>query len=385
VEAARAVVDWCAGLGLEPFRARQILPRLWERPVGDWSEATDLPGAVIAELKRQHAVPRPTLAARRVSSDGTIKYLWRFADGAAVESVLIPEGRRRTLCVSSQAGCAFGCVFCATGRMGLGRHLAPWEITAQVRELALDAAPAPSNVVFMGMGEPLHNWNAVDVALSILNHHHGLGLGARHLTVSTVGIVPGLRRLAQRPEQFRVALSLHSPFTERRRALMPVERKYPLPDVLGALGAFRRRVTFEYVMIRGRNDRPEDAAELARIARDLEAHVNLLPLHPGGAPDLEPTPAGEIETFAGRLRAAGANVTVRRSRGLDIEAACGQLRIAVAGRGVTAEPHGHVDQQRGVGGEHDAPEAERLAHDQPGGRVPPAHLHEGGIHRRPAR
>jgi 23S rRNA (adenine2503-C2)-methyltransferase len=361
-----------------------VLPRLWERPIGSWSEATDLPATVIAALEQDHPVPRPALAARRESRDGTIKFLWRFADGAAVESVLIPEGRRRTLCVSSQAGCAFGCVFCATGRMGFGRHLAPWEIAAQVRELALDpAAEQPSNVVFMGMGEPLHNWSAVDVALSILNDRHGLGIGARHLTVSTVGIVPGLRRLAERPEQFRVALSLHSPFGERRRELMPVERKYPLADVLDALRAFRRRVTFEYVLIHGWNDRPDDARELARIARELEAHVNLLPLHPGGTPGLDPTPPAGIEVFAGQVRARGANVTVRRSRGLDIEAACGQLRVAF--EGVATQEHGDVEQERGVRRERDATEAERLAHGETGGGIRAAHQHQRGVRPGPGR
>lgn len=360
--------------------------RLWERPVRSWVEATDLPGPVIAALEREHPIPRPALAARQESRDGTLKYLWRFADGAAVESVLIPEGRRRTLCVSSQAGCAFGCVFCATGRMGFGRHLAPWEIAVQVRELALDAgAGKPSNVVFMGMGEPLHNWAAVDVALTILNDRHGLGIGARHVTVSTVGIVPGLRRLAERPEQFRVALSLHSPFGARRRALMPVERKYPLADVLRALGAFRRRVTFEYVVIKGTNDGPDDARELARLARELDAHVNLLPLHPGGTPGLVPAPPEGIERFAEQVRAAGANVTVRRSRGLDIDAACGQLRIAVEGDRVPPQQHRDVEQQRGVGGGGDAPDPERLADRETGSAVAPPHKHQRRVRSSPRR
>jgi 23S rRNA (adenine2503-C2)-methyltransferase len=281
-----------------------------------------------------------------------VKYLWRFADGAAVESVLIPEGKRRTLCLSSQAGCAFGCVFCATGRMGFGRHLGPAEIAAQVRELWLDpAAPPPTNVVFMGMGEPLHNWAAVDVALSILNHPAGFGLGARHITVSTVGLVPGLERLAARPEQFRVAWSLHAPVSQRRAPLMPVERKYPLAAVARALRAFPRRVTLEYVMIAGRNDQPADARALAALARDLGAHVNLLPLHPGGAPGLEGTAPAAIQAFAVELRRLGANATVRRSRGLDIAAACGQLRVAVGG-GVGAQDDADVEEEARVGLHH---------------------------------
>jgi 23S rRNA (adenine2503-C2)-methyltransferase len=357
-EAERAVAAWVAARGDPPYRARQIVARLWRCPVGHWAEATELPRALQTALEAEHPAPRAALVTRQESTDGTVKFLWRLPGGAAIESVLIPEGKRRTLCVSSQAGCALGCVFCATGRMGFGRHLEPWEIAAQLRELSLGApGDRPTNVVFMGMGEPLHNWPAVDVALSILNDPLGFGIGARHVTVSTVGLVPGLARLAARPEQFKVAWSLHSPVSERRAALMPVERKYPLRDVARALRAFSRRVTFEYVMIRGANDRPEDARALAALARELGAHVNLLPLHPGGAPGLEPTRKADIQAFAGELRRLGANVTVRRSRGLDIAAACGQLRVAVEGRRVRAQQHRDVEQEAGVGLDHDPPQA----------------------------
>jgi 23S rRNA (adenine2503-C2)-methyltransferase len=353
-EAGPAIAEWVSARGEPAFRGRQILARLWQRPVAAWSEATELPRTLQRALDQEHPVSRPALVARPVSSDGTVKFLWRFGDGAAIESVLIPEGRRRTLCVSSQAGCAFGCVFCATGRMGFGRQLTPGEIAAQVRELLLESPGAlPTNVVFMGMGEPLHNWAGVDVALSILNDPLGFGIGARHITVSTVGLVPGLERLAARPEQFRVAWSLHSPISPHRAELMPVERKYPVAVVADALRAFARRVTFEYVMIRGRNDRPDDARALAALSRGLGAHVNLLPLHPGGTPGLEPTPPDAIKAFAAQLRGLGANVTVRRSRGLDIAAACGQLRIA-AGDGVGAEHDGDVEQEARVELHHDA-------------------------------
>jgi 23S rRNA (adenine2503-C2)-methyltransferase len=334
--AERAVGDWIASHGLAAFRVRQIVPYLWQRPVRRWRDASDLPQTLAEALDREHPLPHPVAAARQESRDGTIKFLWRFPDGAAVESVFIPEPRRHTLCISSQAGCAYGCVFCATGRMGFGRHLTPSEIAVQVRELMLDPTlPRPTNVVFMGMGEPLHNWTGVDTALSILNDPRGLGLAARRITVSTVGLVPGLKALAARPEQFGVAWSLHSPLSDRRATLMPVERKYAIPDVADALRAFRRRLTLEYVMIRNRNDASDDAQALARIARDLRAHVNLLPLHPGGAPDLVPTPSARIAEFADLLRREGVNVTVRRSRGLDIAAACGQLRVAAETGGVS--------------------------------------------------
>jgi len=331
--AEHAIAAWVGARGLDPYRTRQVLPYLWQRPAPEWLAATDLPRALVLALDEACPLPRPERAATQRSSDGTVKFLWRYPDGSSVESVLIPEGRRRTLCISSQAGCAFGCAFCATGRMGFGRNLSPSEIVAQVRELVLDPEfGRPSNIVFMGMGEPLHNWAAVDTALTILNDPRGLGIAARQITVSTVGLVPGLEALARRAEQFGVAWSLHSPFSDRRGEMMPVERKYPIPAVLGALRAFRRRVTFEYVLIEGWNDRPEDARELARLARPLGALVNLLPLHPGGAPDLTPTSRSRITAFAAEIRVAGGHATVRRSRGLDIAAACGQLRVETEGR-----------------------------------------------------
>ncbi len=337
--AAAEVAIWLRRRGEPSYRERQIVPRLWQRPIRRWAEATDVPLDLRSALDEAFPLARPTERTRQVSADGTVKFLWAFPDGHTVESVLIPEGRRRTLCISSQSGCAYGCVFCATGRMGFQRHLRPWEIVAQVRELMLDPEIGqPNNVVFMGMGEPLHNWHAVDRSLTILNEPSGIGIGARHITVSTVGIIPGLEALAARPEQFRVALSLHAPTGPQRLALMPVERRYPLDAVLETIRSFARRITLEYVMIRGVNDRDSDARTLAELARPLAALVNLLPLHPGGAPGLEPTPHEQIERFAEQLRAGGASVTVRRSRGLDIAAACGQLRTATErGKGVSAQ------------------------------------------------
>lgn len=352
-----ALAAWMASRGEPPYRARQAFDRLWRRPVARWMEATDLPAALREALEAELPLPRPTLAALQRSTDGTVKFLWDFGGGGAVEAVLIPEGKRRTLCLSSQAGCAYGCVFCATGRMGFVRHLAAWEIAAQVRELLLSAEfERPTNVVFMGMGEPLHNWENVDRALTILHDPGGLGIGARHITVSTVGLVPGLARLAARPEQFRVALSLHATTGATRARLMPVERKYPLPRVVEALKRFPRRVTFEYVMIAGENDTVEDAARLAALARDVGAHVNLLPLHPGGAPGLRPTPPRSMQAFATRVRALGVATTVRRSRGLDISAACGQLRRdADDAHQIGAQDDRDVEEQIGVGSQREGP------------------------------
>ncbi len=345
-ESARlALVDWLAQRGEPAYRARQIVPRLWQRPVAAWNDATDLPAALRAALGDAFPLDRLSLATHQVSADGTEKFLWSLSDGEAIESVLIPEGTRRTLCISSQVGCALGCVFCATGRMGWRRNLSAAEIAAQVRETVLhDPAKRPTNVVFMGMGEPLLNWDAVDIALTILNHPDGCAIGARHITLSTVGILPNLAKLGARPEQFRLALSLHAPTPELRRALMPIEKKYHLAEVLDALGQFRRRVTLEYVLIAGKNDSLEAADGLARIARPLAAHVNLLPLHPGGAPDLTPSTRTQMHAFQRRLRAHGIEAVLRRSRGLDISAACGQLRVEIeAGGKVRSQEHAHVE------------------------------------------
>jgi 23S rRNA (adenine2503-C2)-methyltransferase len=269
-------------------------------------------------------------------------------DGEAIESVLIPEGKRRTLCISSQAGCALGCVFCATGRMGFRRNLSAGEIAAQVREMVLrDPALKPTNVVFMGMGEPLLNWQAVDATLTILNQPDGFGIGARHITLSTVGILPNLAKFARRKEQFRLAVSLHAPTPALRRELMPIEKKYALADLMDALKQFRRRVTLEYVLIGGKNDSVETADQLAKLAQPLEALVNLLPLHPGGAPDLTPSSRAQMMAFERRLKHHGVEAVLRRSRGLDISAACGQLRVEVearrGGRKVRAEEHAHIE------------------------------------------
>ncbi len=345
-ETARAALaEWLARRGEPSYRVEQIVPRLWQRPIGGWQQATDFPAALRERLNQVFPLLRLTLGARQVSRDGTEKFLWKLGDGEAIESVLIPEGKRRTLCISSQVGCALGCVFCATGRMGFRRNLSAAEIAGQVRELVLaDPAAKPTNVVFMGMGEPLLNWEAVDTALTILNHAEGLGIGARHITVSTVGILPNLSKLARRPEQFRLALSLHAPTPALRLDLMPIEKKYRLPDVLAALGQFRRRVTLEYVLIGGRNDTLEMADQLAALAAPLGALVNLLPLHPGGAPDLQPSARGQMLAFERRLKSRGVEAVLRRSRGLDISAACGQLRVELEARHkVRPEEHAGVE------------------------------------------
>jgi 23S rRNA (adenine2503-C2)-methyltransferase len=312
----------------KPFRGSQVVRHLWQNPAPSFAAMTDLPAAFRTLLENQFTIPRLELATRQSSSDGTEKFLFRLDDGEFIETVAIPEGSRLTLCISSQAGCALQCAFCATGAMGFTRNLQMFEIAGQVREMRLlDPPKAVTNVVFMGMGEPLMNWRAVDPTLTVLNSPAGLGIGARHITVSTVGVLPGIVALGERPEQFRLAISIHAPNDELRQSLMPINTKYPLASVIDAAKVFDRRVTFEYVMLGGINDGAEQVAELADLARECRAFVNLIPLHPGGAGDFTPSSSEQIHWFARRLRAAGVEVAVRKSRGMDIAAACGQLRV----------------------------------------------------------
>lgn len=346
-DAERTLAAAMAALGEPSYRAGQVLRRLWQRPAPSFEAMIELPAVLRAKLAERFVLPRLELAARQRSSDGTQKFLFRLADGQTIETVAIPDGERLTLCISSQAGCALACAFCATGAMGFQRNLRPSEIAGQVRELAmLDDGPLrATNIVFMGMGEPLMNWGAVSPTLTILNAPGGFGIGARHITVSTVGVLPGIIALGERPEQFRLALSIHAPDDELRGSFMPVNIKYPLADVLEAAKAFDRRTTFEYVMLGGVNDAPEHARALGALARECRAFVNLIPLHAGGAGDFVPTPADQIQRFAHAVRAAGVEVAVRRSRGTDIAAACGQLRVERLGRRAprTADEHREIE------------------------------------------
>jgi 23S rRNA (adenine2503-C2)-methyltransferase len=316
-------------VGQPAFRARQVVRRLWVNPAPSFDAMTELPVALRELLDTAFDLPRLEIAARQKSTDGTEKFLFRLHDNEAIETVAIPEGDRVTLCISSQAGCALQCAFCATGAMGFSRNLSVSEIAGQVREMRLlaDGPVQVTNIVFMGMGEPLMNWKAVDPALTILNDPEGLGIGARHITISTVGVLPGIVALGERPEQFRLAISIHAPNDGLRRELMPINTKYPLVDVIQAAKVFDRRVTFEYVMLGGVNDAVEHAIQLGALARECKAFVNLIPLHPGGARGFTATPTERITKFARELRKQGVEVAVRKSRGIDIAAACGQLRV----------------------------------------------------------
>jgi 23S rRNA (adenine2503-C2)-methyltransferase len=322
-----------------------VVPHLWQKPVGSFAEMTDLPAAFRELLAQHFTLPRLPLLTQQQSTDGTRKFLFKMADGQSIETVAIPDGDRMTFCISSQVGCALQCAFCATGAMGFARNLAVHEIAGQVRELALlDPPVRATNIVFMGMGEPLMNWKAVDVVLTILNDPKGFEIGARHITVSTVGVLPGIIALGERREQFRLALSIHAPTDELRATLMPVNTKYPLADVIKAAAEFDRRVTFEYVMLGGVNDAPQHADQLAALAKRCGAFVNLIPLHPGGAMGFTPTTPEAIAKFARRIRNVGVEIAIRKSRGMDIAAACGQLRVERLKR----RPPGSAEQDREI-------------------------------------
>ncbi|MEJ2342093.1 MAG: 23S rRNA (adenine(2503)-C(2))-methyltransferase RlmN [Gemmatimonadales bacterium] len=319
--------------GEPAYRTEQLRRWVFDRKVRSLDEATTLPKELRSVLRSEFSLTplEPAHVAR--SRDGTVKHLWRLEDGEHIESVLIPTSDRLTLCLSSQAGCALGCLFCATGHFGFRRQLSAAEIAAQFRDAARFArsewARAVDNVVFMGMGEPLANLEAVHGSLDVL--HGGFGVGARRITVSTVGLVPGILELARRSEQFGLAVSLHAPDHDLRARLMPIERRYPLPELFEAIREYARlrgrRITFEYTLIDGVNDATTLAGQLASLLRGLSAFVNLIPLNPIPHVDWQPSPPERVAAFAETLRARGVEAAVRTPRGRDIAAACGQLRL----------------------------------------------------------
>ena len=310
------------------YRVDQVWSGLYERRA-PLEQLTDVPKALRQRLAEQ-APAALVPVAESVSDDGdTVKWLWALGDGARVETVLMHYDDRSTVCISTQAGCAMACGFCATGQAGFERNLTVGEIVEQVLRASQRAAPRRvGNVVFMGMGEPLANLDRTWAAVERL--HADVGISARHLTISTVGIVPGIRRLAGAGLPVNLAVSLHAADDDQRDELVPINRRYPLADLEAACAdwveATGRRLSFEWACIAGVNDRPADAERLAPLARRLRAHVNLIPLNPTpGYPTVGTSPEG-VADFRDRLRDLGVNVTVRRNRGTEIDAACGQLR-----------------------------------------------------------
>jgi 23S rRNA (adenine2503-C2)-methyltransferase len=319
--------------GYPRFHARQVYRWMWKRGVTDFVAMTDLARSLRERLAADLVASTPTLVRRDVSEDGTQKFVLQLEDGKQIESVFIPDTPAQTFCISTQVGCAMGCAFCLTGKMGLIRHLTAAEIAGQVRVLAhaLALHDQPFNIVLMGMGEPLHNYEATMKALRILHEDQGLGVGPRRVTLSTVGLVPMLDRLAQEPLMPNLAISLHATTEEQRASIVPPTKKYTLHDILDACRRFplkkRSRITFEYVLLSGVNDTLEDAKRLARLLAGIKAKVNLIPLN--AAPGIPfARPADErVDAFAQVLADRHITVSVRRSRGRDIRAACGQLIV----------------------------------------------------------
>jgi 23S rRNA (adenine2503-C2)-methyltransferase len=341
---------WMDARGMPRFRARQLYDWLYRHLETDFQKMSTLPGSLRDLLVAETTAGRLALRREQIARDGrTRKMLLELGDGRLIESVLMlfpasHEGRARaTACVSTQVGCALGCTFCATGQMGFERHLTAGEIVGQVlfvaRELRQHPWTAPdgqvldrlTNLVLMGMGEPLHNYDQTLLALRILNSLEGFGMGARHMTISTVGLVPGILRLSEEPLQVNLAISLHAPNDEMRSRTMPVTRKYGMDELLAACQTYARRtnrqLTFEYVLLAGVNDAPEHARELGqRLAQFKQlAHVNLIPVNATSAA-YRPPDGETIRAFRDELRRAGISNSVRAERGDDIAAACGQLK-----------------------------------------------------------
>jgi 23S rRNA (adenine2503-C2)-methyltransferase len=325
-----------AARGYPRFRARQIFQWIYKRGVSDvpgLSTMSDVPLALRRELAADFSLTAPKLESRETSHDGTEKLLLRLADGERIESVFIPDTPSMTFCISTQVGCAMACAFCLTGRMGLSRHLKAGEIVGQVRVLAetLGMRGTAFNIVLMGMGEPLHNYDETMKALRILTDVTGLAIPARRITLSTVGLVPALERLAAEPVMPNLAISLHAPTDEGRQQLVPVARKHGIRDIIDVCKRFplkrRSRITFEYVLLAGVNDSPEDARQLARLLAGVKSKVNLIPLNAApGIPFGRPAEAA-VDRFARVLADHRLIVSVRKSRGRDIRAACGQLIV----------------------------------------------------------
>lgn len=330
-----ALAELLAGWGEPKFRAAQVWGWLYEGLVSSFDEMTNLPKALRERLAAETTLGVLEVAAEQSSRDGTAKRLYRLHDGQLIESVLmLYDDDRRTACISTQAGCAMGCVFCATGQMGFARHLSAAEIFEQALRFARDLKTENdrlSNVVLMGMGEPFHNYDASLEAIRRLMSE--LGIGARHITVSTVGLVPQIRRFAEEGLQVKLAISLHAATDGERGALLPVNKRWPVAELLDTCRYYvektGRRITFEWALIHKENDTPQQAHALGALLKGLMCHVNLIPLNPTAEYAHGPSAADRIEAFIAILGEYGVSATVRVRRGIDIDAGCGQLKASV--------------------------------------------------------
>lgn len=322
--------DLVKELGQPAFRAKQLNEWIHDKNVCSFDEMTNLPAALREKLSERFSFNVPVELVKQVSKDGSRKYLLQFSDGVSVETVGMPNRNKLAVCISSQAGCAMGCAFCATGLAGLSRSLTAQEMVDQVLHVARDFGERVTSVVFMGQGEPFANFDATVQALRILNDPDGLAIGARHLTVSTCGVIPGIRRFAELPEQFTLAISLHSAIQGTRNQLMPGVKKYTLLRLHEAIQLYvektGRRPTYEFAMIDGINDTNPEMQALVDFCAGTLCHVNLIQLNNIPDSPFRPSPIEKVESLQRRLTMHGVETTIRNSRGSDIDAACGQLK-----------------------------------------------------------
>lgn len=322
--------DLVKELGQPTFRSKQLNEWIHDKNVCSFDEMTNLPAALREKLSERFSFDVPVELVKQVSKDGSRKYLLQFSDGISVETVGMPNRNKLAVCISSQAGCAMGCAFCATGLAGLSRSLTAQEMVDQVLHVARDFGERVTSVVFMGQGEPFANFDATVQALRILNDPDGLAIGARHLTVSTCGVIPGIRRFAELPEQFTLAISLHSAIQGTRNQLMPGVKKYTLLRLHEAIQLYvektGRRPTYEFAMIDGINDTNPEMQALVDFCAGTLCHVNLIQLNNIPDSPFRPSPIEKVESLQRRLTMHGVETTIRNSRGSDIDAACGQLK-----------------------------------------------------------
>ena len=320
----------CQAAGQPAFRGKQLWQWVQVQGATRWDQMGNLPKALKEKLAETHTPEPAKILQESGEASGTRKWLVGLDDGESVETVLIPARDWTTVCLSTQVGCRMGCAFCASAQCGFARNLSAGEIVAQFQLVAAELGKRPDNIVYMGMGEPFDNYDEVLKSVRILNHADGLNVGARRITLSTSGVIPGIRRLAEEGLQVELSVSLHAPNRELRRTLMPIENKYPLQDLLEACVDYtaktKRFVTFEYTLIRGVNDSIRMAEELAGHLRKFSCRVNLIPLSPVDEFDGEAPPRSAIEAFENTLIQRGVSVTLRESRGKGVNAACGQLR-----------------------------------------------------------
>ena len=325
-----ALTAYIVGLGQPKFRAKQIFKWLHQKLVTEFSQMTDQPKALLAQLEEQCTIAAPVIRRRQQSRDGTVKYLLQLADGNCIETVLMRYKYGNTVCVSTQVGCAMGCRFCASTQAGRVRDLEAGEICSEIYTAQKDIGERISHIVLMGIGEPLDNFDEVMKFLENITSPEGVNIGMRNISLSTCGLVPKIDQLAEKKLQLTLSVSLHAPNNEIRSGMMPVNDAYPVEVLMQAVRRYQdttgRRVSFEYSMVRGVNDSDACAKQLANLIRGMGAHVNLIPINPVDGSPYSATDAANVHRFQQKLESLGVNATVRRRLGSEISAACGQLR-----------------------------------------------------------